>query len=244
MLDIPGRMREEEEYVRATRRGGATGVLWSVVIGGVLAAWLHSSQIALPSDLAEVQPEPALDPAPRAESSRVSYPAGHRLRRRGWVLRRVLLFADAAGFVAAVALVELFRADINFADPAVWAFGLGAFCAWVLFAHGYGLYLNDELQAVRPTADDVPGVILLVTLTTWVGVLVLDASQIATPQLGLTARLLGRRDRAAADGPGDRKGGAEPPLRRARADADRRCGPGRRPRSRGNWVAAPNTDSK
>ena len=29
--------------------------------------------------------------------------------------------------------------------------------------------------------------ILLVTLTTWVGVLVLDASEIATPQLGLTA---------------------------------------------------------
>ena len=153
-----------------------------------MAAWLHSSQIALPSDLAEVQPEPALDPAPRAESpARVSYPAGHRLRRRGWVLRRVLLLADAAGFVAAVALVDMFRADINFADPAVWAFGLGAFCAWVLFAHGYGLYLNDELQAVRPTADDVPGVILLVTLTTWVGVLVLDASQIATPRLGLTA---------------------------------------------------------
>jgi exopolysaccharide biosynthesis polyprenyl glycosylphosphotransferase len=174
--------------VRATRRGGASGVLWSVVIGGVLAAWLHSSQIALPSDLAEVQPEPAPDPAPRAEpAAKVSHPAGHRLRRRGWVLRRVLLLADAAGFVAAVGLVDMFRADINFADPAVWAFGLGAFCAWVLFAHGYGLYLNDELQAVRPTADDVPGVILLVTLTTWVGVLVLDASQIATPQLGLTA---------------------------------------------------------
>ena len=54
------------------------------------------------------------------------------------------------------------RGTINLADPAVWAFGLGAFCAWVLFAQGYGLYLNDELQAVRPTADDVPGVILLV----------------------------------------------------------------------------------
>ena len=60
------------------------------------------------------------------------------------------------------------------------------------FAQGYGLYLNDEIQAVRPTADDVPGVILLVTLTTWVGVLVLDATGIATPQHGADGALLGR----------------------------------------------------
>ena len=175
--------------MRATRRGGAAGVLWSVVIGGVIAAWLHTSQIVLPSDLTEAQEEPRLDPAPRPESPRASDPAfaGHRLRRRGWVLRRVLLLADAIGFFAAVALVDLLWASIDLADPAVWAFGIGAFCAWVLFAQGYGLYLNDELQAVRPTADDVPGVILLVTLTTWVGVLVLDATGVATPQMGRTA---------------------------------------------------------
>jgi len=152
-----------------------------------LAAWLHSSQIALPGDLAEVQEDRLLDPLPRAEAATASYPAGHRLRRRGWVLRRVLLLADAAGFAAAIALMDVLWADINIADAAVWAFGLGAFCAWILFAHGYGLYLNDELQAVRPTADDVPGVILLVTLTTWVGVLVLDATAIAQPRMGLTA---------------------------------------------------------
>jgi exopolysaccharide biosynthesis polyprenyl glycosylphosphotransferase len=161
-----------------------------VVIGGVFAAWLHSSQIALPGDLADVQEELPADRAPRAEpAASVSYPAftGHRLRRRGWVLRRVLLLADAAAFVAAVVLVDLVRPEINLADPAIWAFGVGVFCAWVLFAQGYGLYLNDELQAVRPTADDVPGVILLATLTTWVGVLVLDATSIATPRIGLTA---------------------------------------------------------
>jgi len=152
-----------------------------------LAAWLHSSQIALPGDLAEVQEDRLLDPPPRAEAATASYPAGHRLRRRGWVLRRVLLLADAAGFAAAIALMDVLWADINIADAAVWAFGLAAFCAWILFAHGYGLYLNDELQAVRPTADDVPGVILLVTLTTWVGVLVLDATAIAQPRMGLTA---------------------------------------------------------
>jgi len=176
--------------VRATRRGGAAGVLWSVVIGGVAAAWLASSQIALPSDLADVREEPRTDPvAPLEPATKPAYPrfAGHRLRRRGWVLRRALLAADAVAFAGAVALVAALQADINFADPAVWAFGVAAFCAWVLFAQGYGLYLNDEIQAVRPTADDVPGVILLVTLTTWVGVLVLDATRIAQPAMGLTA---------------------------------------------------------
>src|SRR4029079_15251938 len=92
-----------------------------------------------------------------------------------------------AGFAAAIALMDVLWANINIADAGVWAFGLGVFCASIHFAHGYGLYLNDEIQAVRPTADDVPGVILLVTRTTWVGVLVLDATRIAQPAMGLTA---------------------------------------------------------
>ena len=127
--------------------------------------------------------------APIEPATKPAYPrfAGHRLRRRGWVLRRVLLLADAVAFLAAVALVDVLRADIALAHPVVLGFGLAAFCAWVLFAQGYGLYLNDEIEAVRPTADDVPAVTLLVTLTTWVGVLVLDATTIAQPRMGLTA---------------------------------------------------------
>ena len=174
-------MREEEGCVRATRRGGATGVLWSGVIGGIAAAWLYASQIALPGELADALEEPQpVDPdaAPTAAPS-----AGHRLRRRGWVVRRALLTADAAGFAAAVVAIDLLGASIPLGHPAVWGFGLAAFCAWVLFAHGYGLYLNDEIQAVRPTADDVPGVILLVTLTTWLGMLVLHAASIAQADL-------------------------------------------------------------
>jgi exopolysaccharide biosynthesis polyprenyl glycosylphosphotransferase len=165
-----------------------------VVIGGVAAAWLYSSQVALPGDLADVREEPGAVPEPALElQTKAVNPAfaGHRRRRRGWVLRRALLFADATAFLAAVAFVNVFQAQINLADPAVWAFGLGSFCAWVLFAHGYGLYLNDELQAVRPTADDVPGVILLVTLTTWVGVLVLHATEIARLEMGPTALFWG-----------------------------------------------------
>jgi exopolysaccharide biosynthesis polyprenyl glycosylphosphotransferase len=164
------------------------------VIGGIAAAWLNSSQIAVPGDLPKVREDAWTSDRERDEPvARTFAPAftGHRLRRRGWLIRRALLVADAAAFVGAIALVDLLRAQIAFGDPVVWAFGLAAFCAWTLFAHGYGLYLNDEIQAVRPTADDVPGVILLVTLTTWVGVLVLAATGIAQPHLGLTGLFWG-----------------------------------------------------
>jgi exopolysaccharide biosynthesis polyprenyl glycosylphosphotransferase len=111
----------------------------------------------------------------------------HRVGRRGWVIRRALLVADAAAFAATLLLLRLAGAAIAFASPSLVVFGICAFCAWVLFAQGYGLYSNDEIQAARPTSEDVPGVILLVTLTSWLGMLVLGATGIADPRLGPTA---------------------------------------------------------
>jgi exopolysaccharide biosynthesis polyprenyl glycosylphosphotransferase len=111
----------------------------------------------------------------------------HRIGRRGWVIRRALLVADAAAFAATLLVLRLTGATIAFGSPALLAFGVCGFCAWVLFAQGYGLYRNDEIQAARPTSDDVPGVILLVTLTSWLGMLVLGATGIAHPRLGPTA---------------------------------------------------------
>jgi exopolysaccharide biosynthesis polyprenyl glycosylphosphotransferase len=102
-------------------------------------------------------------------------------------MRRALLVADAAAFAAALLVVILTGATVAFGDPRILLLGICGFCAWVLFAQGYGLYLNDEIQAVRPTADDVPGVILLVTLTTWVGVLALRATGSGPLRLGLAA---------------------------------------------------------
>ncbi|HEY7018688.1 MAG TPA: hypothetical protein VH297_09515, partial [Gaiellaceae bacterium] len=76
-----------------------------MVIGGAVSAWLSSSQIAVPGELTDVAEEP-LDGELRAEAvvpeSFASPHAGHRLRRRGWLLRRALLVADAAAFVAAL----------------------------------------------------------------------------------------------------------------------------------------------
>jgi exopolysaccharide biosynthesis polyprenyl glycosylphosphotransferase len=178
--------------VRAFRGWGGIGILWSVLLGGLAAAWLHGSQLTWGDELAEQAPATVLDPLlegpePRAIPGTLG-PAleNHRLRRRGWLLRRALLVADFGALACAIVVVDMLGAKIALGEPAIWLFGLGAFCAWVLFAQGYGLYANDEIQAVRPTSDDVPGVILLGTLTTWLGVLVLNGTGIGRPQLDLT----------------------------------------------------------
>src|SRR5438045_301149 len=83
-----------------------------MVIGGIAAAWLYSSQVALPGDLADVRDEPR--PVPEAP-----------------------------------------------VEPAA--------------------------EGAYPAAAAVPGVILLMTRPTSVGVLVLHATAIARPQMGLAA---------------------------------------------------------
>jgi exopolysaccharide biosynthesis polyprenyl glycosylphosphotransferase len=163
--------------------------VWPALTALLAIGWLWSSQVSWTGDV----PEPS-EPLPRpkereteAAADVIPAFAGHAIRRRGWVLRRAILLADVTALVAAVVGIELVGADIDFASPAVWGFGAATAAAWILLAHGYGLYANDEIQAVRPTADDLPGVVLLVTLLVWVGLLVLHASGIASPDLGLAA---------------------------------------------------------
>ena len=154
-------------------------LLWSVLFGVALSGRLTSSEIGLPRDLAPVS-EPAEDLLPPpAELA----PSRHRSGRRGWLMRRALLVADATAFALTVLFLVLTGASISWDNPRLWIFAVCGFCAWALFAQGYGLYLNDEIQALRPTADDVPGVILLVTLTTWIGILALAVTGGPAPRL-------------------------------------------------------------
>jgi exopolysaccharide biosynthesis polyprenyl glycosylphosphotransferase len=157
--------------------------LGPALVGVAASAWLNASQLELPHELADLRESPGdvLDALAELVGP------DHRLGRRGWLIRRALLTADAAAFAAALGVLRLTGATISFARPSLVLFGILGFGAWVLFAHGYGLYLNDEIQAARPTADDVPGVILLATLTSWLGVLGLGATGIAHPRPGEAA---------------------------------------------------------
>jgi exopolysaccharide biosynthesis polyprenyl glycosylphosphotransferase len=167
--------------VRVKGRGQLAGLFWSLLIGALAAAWA-SSEVGV-----EVDAPPALLAPTVADSPAVPDISEHTIRRRGWVLRRALLIADVIALAAAIAVADLAGGAVELTRPAVWLVGAGMACAWVLAAHAYGLYANDELQAYRPTSDDVPGVVLLVTLTTWLGLLSLDVLGIGTPHLGPAA---------------------------------------------------------
>src|SRR4051794_16321024 len=159
------------------RRLGAWA--WSAAVGFLALTWLTSSQITWSGDLAEPIAEPSIDRTRRKEgidagvdSIAASFGAAtgdHALRRRGWVLRRALLLADLSAFVCATAIVELFVVKFDLGDPVVALLGLAGLGLWLLVALGYGLYANDEIQAVRSTADDLPGILLLGTLMAWIG---------------------------------------------------------------------------
>jgi exopolysaccharide biosynthesis polyprenyl glycosylphosphotransferase len=160
------------------------------MLGFLALTWLTSSQITWSGgELVEPIAEPArrkdVD-GPEALASTFASAAAtgdHALRRRGWVLRRALLLADVAAFACATAVVELFVVHFDLFDPTVAVLGLAGLTLWVLLALGYGLYANDEIQAVRSTADDLPGVLLLVTLMAWLGLLFMNGADLAHPRL-------------------------------------------------------------
>jgi exopolysaccharide biosynthesis polyprenyl glycosylphosphotransferase len=85
---------------------------------------------------------------------------GHRLpaaRRRGWLVRRLLLIADLIGILGGVFVAEAVGAE------SLW-YVLGPTAGLVL-AKVYGLYDRDEERTHHTTVDDVAGVFHVVTVT-------------------------------------------------------------------------------
>src|SRR6266487_2659694 len=117
-------MRDEEGYVRAIRGWGGCEILWSVLLGGFAAAWLHGSQLTWGSELVEPAPlpvreEPEPKPVPLPVAPAFETPAfeSHRLRRRGWLLRRALLVADLVALACAVVALDVLGASVALGNP-------------------------------------------------------------------------------------------------------------------------------
>lgn len=90
-------------------------------------------------------------------------------KRRGWLMRRMLLGSDVVGLSAAFALAEwaygASRGSVDLTTEALlFAVSLPA---WIVMAKVYGLYDRDEERANHSTADDVAGVFHLATVGTW-----------------------------------------------------------------------------
>jgi exopolysaccharide biosynthesis polyprenyl glycosylphosphotransferase len=99
-------------------------------------------------------------------------PARLTLRRRGWLVRRILVAADVLGlFLAFLGAELLFGLQDASNDHVSLPVELGIFTAtipvWVVVASLSGLYDHDDERAAHSTADEVVGVFHVVTAGLW-----------------------------------------------------------------------------
>jgi exopolysaccharide biosynthesis polyprenyl glycosylphosphotransferase len=94
------------------------------------------------------------------------------IRRRGWLIRRMLLLADVVGLAAAFAVAHLVLAGIqrpiDHVSPSTELLVfLATLPGWVVMAKLYGLYAHDEERTDHSTVDDFVGVFHLITVGAW-----------------------------------------------------------------------------
>jgi exopolysaccharide biosynthesis polyprenyl glycosylphosphotransferase len=92
-----------------------------------------------------------------------------RIKRRGWLVRRMLLGADLIGLASAFVVAELFFGERfhfegRFGAPSEAAVFLLILPLWIVVAKLYGLYDHDEERTDHSTADDLAGVFHMVTV--------------------------------------------------------------------------------
>ncbi len=128
---------------------------------------------------------------PALERGRARSQTRRTRRRRGWVIRRVLLLADVVGLLAAFLVTQLVLADFSQGvDPRIvdlFLIFLVSLPVWVVAAKLYGLYDRDEERTDHSTADDISGVFHLVTVLVWVLFAGAWLTEVTTPQVRKTA---------------------------------------------------------
>ena len=98
--------------------------------------------------------------------------ASGKVRRRGWLMRRMLVLADVVALATTFALVELAfgagsGAHHHFGAGLEYAVLLATIPGWILIARVYGLYEQDEERTHHPTSDELSRVFHLVTVGVW-----------------------------------------------------------------------------
>jgi len=107
------------------------------------------------------------------------------IKRRGWLVRRMLLAADVVGLVSALLVAQWLAPSVDSVDAYSPRLEIFAFLltvpAWIVITKLYGLYDHDDERANHSTADDFGGVFHMVTVCTWLVIVVTDLSDIANP---------------------------------------------------------------
>ena len=116
----------------------------------------------------------------------IRYRGGHRsARRRGWLVRRALVFADALGLVLAFLCAELVFGTRGAQGPFNTSTETLLFVAtlpgWLGVAKLYGLYDRDQQRADHTTSDDIGAILHMVTMGTWLFFAVTWVVRFASP---------------------------------------------------------------
>jgi exopolysaccharide biosynthesis polyprenyl glycosylphosphotransferase len=93
------------------------------------------------------------------------------IRRRGWLMRRMLLVADLVGLMAAFGIAQIWEqatGNDHVSATAEYVVLLLSLPVWVVVAKLYGLYDRDEERTDHSTVDDLMGVLHLVTVGSWI----------------------------------------------------------------------------
>jgi exopolysaccharide biosynthesis polyprenyl glycosylphosphotransferase len=93
------------------------------------------------------------------------------IKRRGWLMRRMLLAADAVGLTLAFLITQILfvpgdGVGLLTRDSEFIVF-FATVPLWLLIARVYRLYDRDEVRTDHTTVDDLVGVFHLVTVGTW-----------------------------------------------------------------------------
>src|SRR5439155_2805468 len=94
------------------------------------------------------------------------------VKRRGWLVRRMLVLADLVGLATAFLIAELASSLTTGPDQVSrtteYLLFLLTLPAWVVVAKIYGLYERDEERTDHSTTDDFGGVFHLVTVCAFI----------------------------------------------------------------------------
>ncbi len=85
--------------------------------------------------------------------------------------------------VLTIAVLEITLLRFKSVDLGIIAMIAPATIGWALLANIYGLYDRDRVRFGRSAVDDLPDLLILSSLATWFGILILNATDIAHPKL-------------------------------------------------------------
>jgi len=109
------------------------------------------------------------------------------VKRRGWLVRRMLLIADLVGLATAFALSEVIFSHSGSANRLDLVTEVLLFSAtlpgWILVVKLYGLYDHDEERTDHTTVDDLVGVFHMVTVGSWLFYVGAHLTRLANPSL-------------------------------------------------------------